>query len=182
MFPPRTARRPASDGPRRSRAFRRAAALLVVTSIALTTSACELLQPESGLTLTQAKSQAQQMEKAIAGYVPARYVETSAQAPTGPILPCSRRTLTWSGHMTLKLKPKPDFAKILDSIVAGVKRDYGYDVSVVKRRDATPELFIYGRYDARYTAAASVDETAFEITSRSPCFQLPEDTWTGGKF
>jgi hypothetical protein len=153
-------------------------ALLVMVSL----SACELLQPESGLTLTQAKSQAQQMEKAIAGYVPARYVETSAQAATGPILACSRRTLTWSGHMTIKLKPKPDFGKILDSVVAGVKRDYGYDVNVVQRRDATPALYIHGRYDARYTAAASVDETAFEITSRSPCFQLPEDTWTGGKF
>ena len=168
--------------PRRTRAFRRVATLLVITSIVLSTSACQILQPESGLTLKQAKSQAQQMENAIAGFVPARYVEKRTQAPTGPILPCGRTSLTWSGHTVLKLKPKPDLKKILDSIVAGVKRDYGYEVRLQEYRDATPKAFIDGPFGARYKAGPSVDETEYEITSKSPCFRLPEDTWTGGEF
>jgi len=122
------------------------------------------------------------MENRIAAMVPDRYVVSRTQAPKGPILPCGRDSLTWNGHTTVTLTKNRDLKKIMDSIVAAVKRDGRYEIELEKRRDATPMAYIFGPFNSRYTAGPSPDETEYEITSYSPWFQLPEETWTGGDF
>ena len=166
----------------RTTRWKRFGAVAVTIAVVLSMSSCALLQTRSGLTLKQAKSQAQKMENRIAGLVPERYVVSSRQEPKGPILPRGRDSLTWNGHTTIALTKNRDLRKILDSIVSGIKRDGNYQVELGEYRDATPKAFIYGPFGAEYIAGPSVDETEYEITSYSPWFQLPEDTWTGGKF
>jgi hypothetical protein len=160
----------------------RSLAVVIGSASALALSSCSTQQLGSGLTINEAKSQAQGMEDRIAALVPNEYVERSDQAASGTLLSCGKNLYQWFGRTHLALKGDPDFEHIVRTILAGLKPDHDYDVRMARSSDGTPRVDVRGLFQAYYIASPSDDETQYEIESSSPCFQLPDGVSPRGEF
>ena len=131
---------------------------------------------DSKLTVEGAKRTAMAMEREIAAMVPADTVTSIDQHPTGVLLSCEgERTAQWAGRTNVVVSSPPDADAIIDAIVAEYD---GKDGFIAKRRtevDGAPGAHIVGEYGAGYLVGPSVDKTAIEISSFSPCFAVPDD-------
>ncbi len=165
--------------------MRRAPAVAIVAAILALVSGCSTDDPPrlSTLTIQQAKDHTQAVENEIAALIPPEYVAGVRQAETGGLLECGRGGYTWYGHTYVEIQGEPDFEAIRASIQSEMKRKNGYHALLLPAtRYALAGAEIRGPFHSEYLASARRDGTEFRIMSFSPCFGLPDGTWTGGNY
>jgi hypothetical protein len=130
------------------------------------------------VTIDEAKSIAQGMEKTLAGFVPAEQVASIDQNPSGALMSCSREgDYLWSGQTKVLLNSGAvyDGAAVTEKIAEQYDgRDY-YTTETGLTPDSQPSAHVIGSDGEGYLVALSVDKTFVQILSFSPCFVLPED-------
>lgn len=143
---------------------------------------CSSQETISRLSPDEAKNIAQQMEKRIAALVPSEYVESKNQLKTGTVMACGEGGYAWHGHLFLTLKGDPDFERTMRLVLADVRLDSQYRVRMTRLSDGTPIAEIRGPFGAEYIAGEGVDDMQYEVSSSSPCFELPDGIPSGGSF
>lgn len=135
------------------------------------------------LTVEQAKQAAMDMESEIAALVPQEHIESIEQDQEGVLLSCDDdRGYQWTGQTNVTLRREVDPAVIVDAAVAEYEGRDSYTANADTTVDGEPRAHVRGEYGAAYLLARSVDGTAMEILSFSPCFRLPEDMSPGGTY
>ena len=135
------------------------------------------------LTLEDAKHTAMAMERELAGMVPSENVLSIDQHETGVLMSCDDdRGYQWSGRTNVIVQGVTDPEKLVDAIVADYSKRQDFTAERETTIDGQPRAHILGHHGAGYLVAESVDKTAIEIMSFSPCFVLPEDMSPRGDY
>lgn len=138
---------------------------------------------DTKLTLEGAKSTAMAMERELAAMVPVGVVTTIEQHPTGVLLSCQGdRAYQWSGRTNVLVSSAPDGHALVNAIVARYLKTEGYTAKRETTVDGQPSAKVIGSHGAGYLVSPSVDLTAIEILSFSPCFILPKDMSSDGTY
>lgn len=133
--------------------------------------------------LEDAKQTAMSVERDLAAFVPAQNVVSTDQKQTGVLLSCEgERAFQWTGDTKVMTQGTVDFGSIVDDIVNAFTSRDGYDARRTTTDDGQPRAHIIGEYGATYLVEPSVDNTAINILSFSPCFVLPEDMSPRGEY
>ena len=135
------------------------------------------------LTLEGAKKTAMTVERDLAAMVPADVVTSIDQHPTGVLISCKGdRAYHWAGQTNVIVSTLPDAGALVDAIVAKYQGKKGFAAERRTEMDGQPGVEVSGEYGAGYFVSPSVDKTAIEISSFSPCFVLPEDMSPGDTY
>lgn len=137
---------------------------------------------QKSLTWEEAKTATQATELEIADLVPAEYVVSMVQKPTGTLFSCDDGQHTWYGSTAIALTPDADAEQIVRTLESHFRDDERFDVR--NRRDVVDEYEIQLMSpDTAETYVIGPDgAAALLISSGSPCFTLPDDVYPGGKF
>ncbi len=138
---------------------------------------------DESLDVYGAKEIAQEMERELAGYVPATSVASNEQLEEGILLSCGGDGIfQWSGHNYLTLTGELDSEPVVDAVA----EDFSERETFTTKRDTTddgvPRVHVRGPSDSSYSLALSVDRTQVEIFSFSPCFRLAENLSPRAKY
>lgn len=110
-----------------------------MTALAACTSAAD--EPRAGPSVTwKAKAATQATELEIADLVPAEYVVSIVQKPTGTLFSCADGQHTWYGSTTIALTPDADAEQIVRALESQFREDERFDVR--NRRDVVDEYEI----------------------------------------
>jgi hypothetical protein len=136
----------------------------------------------SGVSLEEAKAQAQAMESEIAGLVPAGVVVSVDQMPKGTLFSCSETEWTWYGATTVTVVEGTEIEPIVRSIQAHYE---GSRFDLRTRQDIADhfEVQLMSPETAEnYLVGEGSKPNEIRIDSGSVCFTLPEGIWPGGEF
>lgn len=169
--------------------MRRSWPFTVPIIVALTVTGCVASGGDSmsgvneDLTLDEAKQSAMSVERDIAALIPSEFVASVEQRQHGVLLSCDDdRGYQWTGHTDVIVQGDPNPAAIVDAVVGEYETRESFAANVETTADGHPSAHVRGEYGAGYLVTESVDHTAIEILSFSPCFRLPEDMWAGGTY
>lgn len=158
-----------------------------VALIAFTATACTNCTPsvegiDETITLDQAKTRAQTIEREIADALPADTLRDIDQRATGTFLPCSGgEGDQWAGGLTAKVVGDPPSDQIVGPITDHfADRD---DVALRLRKDHGDSLVdIIGTHGSMWIVRYARNRAELDVDSFAPCIRLPESVWRGDRY
>lgn len=158
------------------------AGTMAIALLLLTLTGCSPMTGDATVheevTLDEAKTIAQDMEKTLAGLVPTEQVASIDQNPTGALMSCTKEgEYLWSGQTKVRLNPGVtyDGEAVTEKIASEYNGGDSYTTETDLTPDGQPSAHVVGGNGEGYLVALSVDKTFVQILSFSPCFVLPED-------
>lgn len=134
------------------------------------------------LTLPDAKKYTQEIEREIAGALPAELLLDVEQKETGVFLPCSRDGgEQWAGGLTAHVQSGADAALVLDPVEKQLATKQGL---ALNRREDDEDfiLDIVGHHHSAWVVRYDTETGEVYVTSFSPCIRLPEGVWRGDRY
>jgi len=165
----------------------------VVLIVVLMTAACGSggNSVDKNLTWQEAKAATQKKELEIAAVIPHDLVTKIDQLPKGTLMSCGQtqvydedeRTYKWTGGTDIFLIPGTPQEPLIRAIEEHYK-DSRFTTIVDRRLEGTLRIQLYdeANREAYVIGSGFNGPDSVSITSYSPCFELPEETWSGGTF
>jgi len=139
---------------------------------------------DKNLTWQDAKAATQKKELDIAALFPKDQVVKVDQRPKGVLMPCKQEgTYNWQGGTAIILTPSTPHEPLIRMLEAHYKDSRftpitDHDIN----GDLEVQLYDPKAHEAYIIGSGFHGPDSMDITSFSPCFVLPEDTWPGGDF
>ncbi len=157
--------------------MKRAVGALVLAALsmcAVTGCAPEGDDVNTSLTIDEAKSQTQAIEKQIIDLVPAESTAEVVQQPRGVLLACDDASVTWAGGAVITVQNSPDFTAMLQEIQEAFNSDENYATTLEAANSDEPVLTIRSGDHGLWIVGPMREGEVLDITSSSPCFPTPE--------
>ena len=163
---------------------RRVVALAGVVALALLATGCTPGGTvNEDLTVEDAKSIAQTMERDLAALVPEEFVTEVVQNDTGVLMKCDDDgAYQWTGQTRVYVTDGVDAAAVVAAASDQFSGSADFRVEEDTTADGEPRAHIIGEGGEGYLLSRSVDGTYVGVSSFSPCFLLPDDVSPRGDF
>lgn len=159
-----------------------AAFVAIVLAGALTGCSGSTGLVDEQMSLDDAKSLAQEMEREIVQSLPPGLATNLEQQEKGALLPCSRDgARQWAGGLTANIVGDPAPEEVIGVIADSFA---GRDDLSVSRRENQGDLLVTlsGVNQSVWVVRYIRTRAELDIDSGSPCIRLPDDVWPGGSY
>jgi len=134
------------------------------------------------LSLPDAKTYTQGVEREIVDAIPNQLVTSIEQKATGTFLPCSQGGgQQWAGGLTAQAEPdvRPD------ELLGPIEEHFSGrgDIAVNRRVEGEDSLLdVAGPHSSFWILRYDPVRAEIRVVSFSPCIYLPDDVWPGDKY